>query len=413
MRSIPILFATDNNYKCLLITMTSILIHAKEESFFQFYIFVDHSFLPESERDIREYLSKEKKNFSLDFINVGNVFDNAPMQIERITRPTFFRLLAPQLLRENKCIYLDTDIIVRTDIGELFDIPIEDYYLAGVKAPAYLHKDEAYCRQALLPDIAHYINAGVLLMNLEKMRQDQIVEHFLALIPLNMESQDQDIINSVCYHKIYFLPFKYNVMNKYALWLLDKYEGIVSKEELLSAWNDPKIIHYADSIKPWNSLNCILGEHWWDICKKSSLWEYYYLALEDEFFGKAVYQGNNQYLTTKRIPALFDLTYPRKYVIYGAGVRAKYVLMYLKENNLAPEFIMVTNSENNPDEIEGISVHALHEVGKELHDKTILIAIRDLFHPEMISNLLKYNYKEIIPVSDQWEKDYREEKEIK
>ncbi|MCH5249284.1 MAG: glycosyltransferase family 8 protein [Lachnospiraceae bacterium] len=404
MRHIPVVFATDNNYKFFLITLTSLVSHAASDTFYDIYILVDNDFLAESEQEIREYLKNKSHNCDLKFINVGNIFNDVTMQLKTVTRPTFFRLLAPQLLSEDRCIYLDTDVVVLADLQELYDFSLADNYVAGVKAPGYILMSfkEEYCKQALLPDLDQYINAGVLLMNLDKMRQDEVVVQFLNRLPMNMEFQDQDIINSVCYGKIKFLQFKYNVMSKYAHWSVKDYNGIYSETELRSAWNEPKIIHYADRFKPWKNLNCALGEFWWDICKRTSLWEYFYNNLQNEFFSKAIYQSPGSTITTKKVAKLFDIAFDRKYVIYGAKDKARDLVAYMIEKEINIEFIVVSEMTDNPLEIEGIKVIDLLEAQDKMYDKTILIATRERFHTDIISNLLKYKYKECIPISDEW-----------
>ena len=60
-----------------------------------------------------------------------------------------------------------------------------------------------------------YINAGIILMNLEKIRKDE--KHYellyMALNHKNLKHQDQTIINYVLYPNIGLLPFKYGIFN--------------------------------------------------------------------------------------------------------------------------------------------------------------------------------------------------------
>lgn len=400
MRHIPVVFATDNNYQIALIAIESLLIHAKRDTYYNIYILIDSTFLRESEEGMRKHVDAFGVDCGLTFIQVGNQFDHVTMRIESITRPTYFRLLLPDLLREERCIYLDTDVIVLDDLQELYDTDIADNYIAGIKAPAYIlwekNSKKEYCRQASLPDMDQYINAGVLIMNLFQMRTDKIVERFMEKIPLNMQSQDQDIINCVCYEKIYFLPFKYNVMTKYANWQIESYQGIYTQRELVEAWSNPCIIHYADRIKPWNNLNCALGEVWWDICRKSCLWKYFYGKLQDLFFAKAIHQQSEWMIK----PSLSS----KKYVVYGAGPRAKRVVWYLQEKGIVPEFAVVSGKEDNPDTIGDIPVFALSEVKDMLSDKIILIATKEIFQPEIISNIMQFCFRKYVLISYEMEK---------
>lgn len=401
MRHIPVAFATDNNYQIALIAIESLLTHAKRDTYYNIYILVDFTFLRESEEEMQNYVNKLGVDCGFTFIQVGNQFEHVTMRIESITRPTYFRLLLPDLLGEDKCIYLDTDVIVQDDLQELYDIDMADRYVAGAKAPSYIlwaeHSKKDYCRQASLPDMDQYINAGVLVMNLLQMRIDGIVKRFMEKIPLDMLSQDQDIINCVCYGKICFLPFKYNVMTKYVDWQIEDYQGIYTEKELTEAWSNPCIIHYADRIKPWNNLNCALGEVWWDICKKSFLWSYFYEKLQDLFFVKAIHQQSEWLIK----PSLSS----KKYIVYGAGPRARRVVWYLLEKGIVPEFVVVSSKNKNPDTIEDISVYALNEVKDILSDKIILIAVKEKFQLEIISNITQYSFKKYVLISYEMEKN--------
>lgn len=54
-------------------------------------------------------------------------------RLSRFTIGAMFRLMLPEVLPNlNKIIYLDADIFVNTDIKELWDIDMTNYYFAGV-----------------------------------------------------------------------------------------------------------------------------------------------------------------------------------------------------------------------------------------------------------------------------------------
>lgn len=53
-----------------------------------------------------------------------------------------FRLLLPELINEQKCIYLDSDIVVCRDISELYGIDISDYDIGGAFSPLYFKQKE-------------------------------------------------------------------------------------------------------------------------------------------------------------------------------------------------------------------------------------------------------------------------------
>ena len=193
------------------------------------------------------------------------------MKISNITFPTYYRLLIGDLLPKeiNKCIYLDVDLCVCKDLNELFNIDMKDNYLAGVISPTYYFYKKKNCKRLNLPSMKQYINAGMLLMNLQQIRKDNLTKKFIELSKRNYKSQDQDILNIVCYGKILTLSPKYNVQViryiKNNLYL----RGLYKKEDINQAKKSPYIIHYSDKKKPWNSIGIYMDKFWWDIAKKT------------------------------------------------------------------------------------------------------------------------------------------------
>lgn len=75
----------------------------------------------------------------------------------------YARLFVQDNIKENKVIYLDCDTIVETELTELWDIELEDNWIAGVQdlLPSYLIKAIG------MDSNERYINSGVLVINLK------------------------------------------------------------------------------------------------------------------------------------------------------------------------------------------------------------------------------------------------------
>lgn len=269
--SIPIILSADDNYAPFMYTtMYSILSSAHQNTFYDFYLMVPEVFSPKN----RTHIENLKKQFNCDihFLNMKDAFSDLAMHITHITSPTYYRLLAGDLLPQeyNKCIYLDVDTCVCKDLSPLFNTEMGNNYIAGVKAPAYIIKSEYHENRLKIPDATGYINAGVLLMNLRKIREDGLTKRFVDLSKQNYQSQDQDVINVACYGKILTLPLKYNVMTKYPAFFdhnhktYKKLEDIYGADEINSAIKNPVIIHYADKLKPWDDPTIKMADIWWE-----------------------------------------------------------------------------------------------------------------------------------------------------
>lgn len=194
-------------------------------------------------------------------------------RISHITTPTYYRLALPELLPEiDQCLYLDGDIVVRQDLSGLFNVPMDDDLIAGVKAAGYYfpvseQSKKAYCLG--IDKFDSYVNGGVLLMNLKLMRELDVSKIFDELLTKNFDSQDQDILNSACYGRIKILPPSMNLMTKYHPTATDSFEQIPalklcwSKDEWHTACSSPMIVHYADAIKPWRDTSVDFADLWW------------------------------------------------------------------------------------------------------------------------------------------------------
>ena len=173
--------------------------------------------------------------------------------------------------------YLDVDIIVLNDLLKLYETNIESYYVAGVvDLDTAIIRGNKYTNNIGIKDSSQYINAGVLLMNLEKIRNDEIEKKFEEFINKNKNNKkwqwhDQDVINSVCYNMIYTLPYKFNVMI-HQFSKINIYKVLAKKnfyaEALKKAFKSPEIIHYS-GIKPWSIYVTSFSPIWWDYAKKS------------------------------------------------------------------------------------------------------------------------------------------------
>ena len=271
---IPVVLAADNNYKYpLMVTLLSAIMNVEENTQYQFVILVPDEFEANSIKIINRLL-KENNMPEAIFYNMQGDYQEIKMQIKHISYATFYRLQLPELLKEiDKCIYLDVDTVVKKDLKELFDIEMKDEYMAGVKAAGYYYPEEKKIKNMHLLGIAEfdqYVNAGVLLLNLKKMREDNLSDIFCKLLKKDFPSQDQDILNVACYGHIKILSPKYNAMTKYNAGNKDAYDSIecipvcYSREEWNEACDSPVVIHYADRWKPWQALRGTFVKEWWE-----------------------------------------------------------------------------------------------------------------------------------------------------
>lgn len=250
----------------------SILENKNFNSFYDFYLLISEDF---SKKYQQKFLNLEKKysNIKINFTNMKKSFSALNQMVSHITSPTYYRLKMSEILPAtyDKVIYLDVDTIILTDLSEYFNIDISDNYIAGTIAAGYIMNWEErkdYYTSIGLPSTSQYINAGVTLWNLKKIREENLTEKMCELAKNNYETVDQDVVNLLFYNNIKHVPLYYNVMTKYKGLFdntLDEYEKLVeiySEKDIKTALSAPKIIHFADRIKPWDNSNIEFADMW-------------------------------------------------------------------------------------------------------------------------------------------------------
>ncbi len=265
----PVVLAINKQHRMQArVVMESIMMNTGSDETVRFIVLCDREVML-SDTSVMADIQKSYSNCRVDFMDLGDEFDGAAFQIGRISVPaTYYRIGLPNYLPEyDKCLYLDTDVIVKTDIRELFAVDLEGYYMAGVPAVAGVIGDEKSQRYNALrlgiPSMKSYVNAGVLLFHLQKMRADHIQEKLYALIGTPFDLQDQDILNKVCFGHIKLLGYRYNVSPKYFNWNENEFGEFHSADEVREGREKPAIIHYIGDDKPWEDVGMKYADEWW------------------------------------------------------------------------------------------------------------------------------------------------------
>ena len=179
----------------------------------------------------------------------------------------YAKLYAFKLLKNIPLIiFLDSDdLMVQKDLGELYSLEMKDIYGRGLpEVPSLRYPVE--WMDKYLSDKSHYINGGVVLVNLELCQKDDLYHKAKNLnnpdFYTKTEEPFQDVINILMKKKIEFFHPKFNKINFYETvedknneknwypWVSEtlkqseKNNHLYTKEELMEADKDPVIIHY-------------------------------------------------------------------------------------------------------------------------------------------------------------------------
>ncbi len=258
---IPIVMVSDANYisqiKVAIWTMRE---STSKEVLLEITVFCS-SYLDTASRGRLTELEEKQVNLRIKFYEVDPEIFKYARTTAGMTVATFYRLLIPEVLKdEKKCLFLDGDIIVNTDLRNLYLQDIDDYYIAGVRDGDFLYNPDgiiAHFKEYGFHDFNAYVNAGVMVYNLVKIREDNLQSLFLKSMETFYSYMDQDILNKVCGGKIKLLNMRYNYFNRHK-----------EKKE----W---EILHFAGADKPWNNLRTRGSREWWIWAEK---------ALEKEIF---------------------------------------------------------------------------------------------------------------------------------
>ena len=119
---------------------------------------------------LNEVVKSKNPNNQVIKIDVTSLYEeefmNSANENAYCTPYTLLRLLADRLPEiPDKLLYLDIDMMVGDDITKLYNINIDNYEYAAVK--------EKYGCWLVRPD---YINAGMLLLNMKKIKETKLLE---------------------------------------------------------------------------------------------------------------------------------------------------------------------------------------------------------------------------------------------
>lgn len=243
-REIPIFFTIDDSYAPFLaVALNSAIKNCDRQKKYRAIVLYK-----ELSNENRERLKRlETDNFKIEIMPIKANFSSLDdrmsnrLRCDYFTLTIYFRLFIPLMFPQyDKGIYIDSDVVLTSDIAELYETDIGNCLIAACNdlSIADIPPLVAYTENAIGVKREEYINSGVLLMNLRQMRECNFEEHFLTLLNtyhFDSIAPDQDYINAICNGRIYYLDEAWDAMPNNEKKPLEK----------------PKLIHYNLFSKPW------------------------------------------------------------------------------------------------------------------------------------------------------------------
>lgn len=242
--------ATDNNYvRHCGVMLTSLLVNNVNEEIHVYLL--TEGLSADNKESLKKIVSTYGGFFHYCIVDKGSICFCPIDGSNYLTLATYFRLLIPKILPDNvsKVIYLDCDLVINTSLIELWNIDITGYALAAV--------DEVDCQSSdvferlCISSDKGYFNAGVLLMNLQYWRENDINGKCLEYIkkyPKRLTTCDQDALNAVLHTSWLSISRKWNMTT--AFYLLDFVEQHRTEDDFMFILSHPAIIHFTWKLKP-------------------------------------------------------------------------------------------------------------------------------------------------------------------
>ncbi|GAA0122929.1 MAG: glycosyltransferase family 8 protein [Clostridium argentinense] len=248
-----ILVTLNSNYIRQLVIMLYSILESNKDA--KLNVYIAHKKLTKDDFNyIERFLNKSRCKIIPVEIN-DEILKNAPIT-KRYPKEMYFRIFAAQFLPKDldRILYLDPDIVVINSLKELYFMDFENnYYIAASHVNKGMQKLNEL-RLDMERD-SHYINSGVMLMNLNVLRENQKVDEVFEYIEKNKNRlllPDQDVLSGLYGKKTKTVDsLMYNLSERYLRLYNMNLKNIDKRINLDWVRENTVIIHYCGRNKPW------------------------------------------------------------------------------------------------------------------------------------------------------------------
>ena len=142
---IPIFFATDDNYMPFLrVALQSITKNTSKNNKYEIYV-LNTGLKEENIENLKKF---DKENISVKSVNIEEKikdFSNRLHTRDYYSKSTYYRLFIPTMFPQyDKALYLDSDIVVLSDIANLYNINVV-FVVSGVVSVVWFNREVVWC----------------------------------------------------------------------------------------------------------------------------------------------------------------------------------------------------------------------------------------------------------------------------
>lgn len=293
-----IVFCADNGMLAALhVAAKSVLEHFQGEP--SFTVLSDE--LAEADMDLlNKTLAATGKKFHLNLLRVDSKpFQDLPSLAGR--HSTYFRLLIPDLISDDRCLYLDCDILCRIDVSPLGNWDLRGHAVAlAPEAPIQLSLDKKLVAELGAEATGFYHNAGVCVMDCARWRNENLTRKCLDYIAKNNpDYHDQSALNYVFHNQIAKLDLSFNRQTN----VRTNWPHFRSLLEIQG-----QLLHFVDFPKPWSRFGRWvhpLGQIWWEAYRKTSHYQFIFKVFSHMKWNAKMWVGYKKTIKDKTLFSLY------------------------------------------------------------------------------------------------------------
>ena len=260
--AVPVVLSGNENFApYVAVMLQSLLENTNPKRKYHFIIF-ERGFSVKTKECLLNQISKFSY-CSINFIDMTSIFDGIPIvATNHVSTDGFSRLFIPYWFHKYpKIIYLDSDMIAKADIAELYDLDIKPSCMGAAVSQSVNRllnnkKYTFFLSSAVFLYVENWFrcfNSGVLVFDTEKFREKiSLIDLFsFAIYYTNRYKKrfnDQDVLISLIKDDYYVLPPEWNYC--WRSW----HEN---EQYFMPAPKGTKIIHFNSTTKPWKNISDI------------------------------------------------------------------------------------------------------------------------------------------------------------
>lgn len=266
------------------VAIHSLLSNASETTTYKVYV-LSNGITQGSMGRLNGIAAGERSRHRIIFVDVSELAATCNLPVlERWPVTAWTRIFIPDLLPKDErlVLYCDIDTLVCRDLEELFTTPLRGKAIGGV-LEHLSHKGSHFNERLGIPlDCPGYFNSGVLLLDLDVFRQQNLVEKILQYARDygdRLSCPDQDALNGALCDNFQPIHHKWNWHDGLTRLILKRSgkstmnRGATLEDSVESALR-PGILHYQGQNKPWRYNHRIERKRYEDAMIESGFGEH-------------------------------------------------------------------------------------------------------------------------------------------